>query len=684
MKNHFRDPGFSTLSVGLSLITAGFLFVHPALAAPDEVPRIQIQRQGVAALSITYSATNFTNLIVEQTESLAISNLWRPLSPAATRVSDRYELAITNNGGSRFFRLASQGAAGNTALMKTLAEQVRSAASDETRMAALIQVMRALNIGVYTSSLDVMAAGAERANGDFYLYELEMAMMSRSLARHDTWSLSDMAAGIGSLGILPAGAQVTSPALLSILIEGTHSAYAAPLENSSRLPILVRELGLSGGNPYDLLLDDVSVDVRFDALQRFLILADMGLPKIREAGPVKIVSNLPAVTGGMVSRVSAASIGLLCKEIGNLVKEGWATGVFLAGLSPKYGPHAVLAGAVIDGLHGSLMAYGVEVTALDPLLTTHYGHKTAGKELKFRVQVQMLDDLPTNVVNCGWLAGVEFPKKGPIEGVRVVWSTGELSDHGKLSCGAACNSETGPDGIATLVFTPKDETHPGIGLEEERRGLVEGVALYQTKLKNTLGGIAQVLTPKSGLTPWAVRFHKTPVFELSFDSTITGAAQGLLATSTAQATLTMSLAQTNFLTGSGTMKYKTQPLAAADGCMEPFWRGDSAVPFRVLRGDVRGDPTMGETPAISLLILPGQTTEILSVVCPLGSTSFPGASFWSAGFHVLHQAEFAQGGWLFEGWTYVGSGSVFARKTVPRTSPDFGIADTTLILKLIP
>ncbi|HYI16413.1 MAG TPA: hypothetical protein VEX37_13540, partial [Thermomicrobiales bacterium] len=173
-----------------------------------------------------------------------------------------------------------------------------------------------------------------------------------------------------------------------------------------------------------------------------------------------------------------------------------------------------IAAVVIDGIHGSLLAFSVLVYSLDQTLETHYGHEMAGEALNFRVKVEMVDELPENVVKCGWLLGVEFPKKGPIKDVAMVWEQAQLGQHGTVICTETC-IKTAPDGIATLIFQPKSETTPGRGWVVEEKGIVTGYAMYQSRHKNVLGSINQIITPKSGATTWTVAHHQIPGYDVT-------------------------------------------------------------------------------------------------------------------------------------------------------------------------
>jgi hypothetical protein len=182
----------------------------------------------------------------------------------------------------------------------------------------------------------------------------------------------------------------------------------------------------------------------------------------------------------------------------------------------------------LDIVHAMILAYSISVRELDQRLTTHYGpagHEAdAGKPITFRVLVEMRDDLGQLVTDCGWIVGTEYPKKGPIPDVTIHWFWDGLARHGTLNCGGSCVAgdsnglaidATDANGIARLVFQPKDEPNPGEGWVVEETGVVTGVALYQSRFTNLLGSYAQYLTPKSGATRWFVRYHEPPGYRVT-------------------------------------------------------------------------------------------------------------------------------------------------------------------------
>jgi hypothetical protein len=399
-------------------------------------------------------------------------------------------------------------------LAKELADKIAPAQTDEARFNALLDVMRALNVGVYTPSGDPLLRGAERSPRDFFLYDFELTMMARSMSRQQLWSVPDLAMLLTHMGIQQDGRPLEPETLRRALLSGTTAAAQSPGNRLALAPLLVRELGLRQVTPYDTFENVPLETLRFNALQSWLILADTTIPTVQKVGPIAGASNLRTASQG-VTQVAATSLSDKCEEIGKVVKEGWSFGEWVLPFIPKVGGivNTAIAIPVVDGIHGSILAYGVEVKELDQRVgPTHYGHEQPGQELRFRIRVRMLDELSDIDVKCGWLVGVEFPKQGPLADIKIMWMNedGDLEKHGKLECDdLVCITLTDADGIATLVFKPKQEKRPfGQGLQKEETGIITGNALYLTKFNNTLGAVNQVISPKLASIRWFVAFHE--------------------------------------------------------------------------------------------------------------------------------------------------------------------------------
>ncbi len=421
---------------------------------------------------------------------------------------------------------------------QVLAAWLYAAPNDEARYQALLKVMELLSIGVYTSQGGEVQQGAERGPGDFYLYDFELRMLAASLGRRDTaWGVQQIADTLDQVGYREDGQPFTADDLNQIIHDATVDSLATPDEASSLIPLLVRELGLRHETPYDLA-DELDVDeARFDALQMTLILVGLTLPVIAEEGPLDTpASTLIAGSNGILT-AQPLGVPSACGDFKDEGSDLWAPAKYFLTAVKAVGTIAKVATGFIDIGHGSVLAFSVQVKAIedDSEGPTHYDHGPGdpGRNLNFRIEVRMLDDLGETLVECGWLATADFPPEGPISGVLVQFNpfASGLENHGTLDCeGLLCSKTTDGYGIATLTFDPKSETEPyGQGIEALSTGSLEAIAWYQSAFKNIFGTLAQFVTPKADVFAWGVRHHGC-AFEIPLQSSLAaGAAQPLAA-----------------------------------------------------------------------------------------------------------------------------------------------------------
>ncbi|HEX5164448.1 MAG TPA: hypothetical protein VFV93_03550 [Thermomicrobiales bacterium] len=457
------------------------------------------------------------------------------------------------NVGQHYYRWRyPEAPAGPNAQANELAGKVAQAGSDDERYNALLDVMDALHVGVYTGQGEMVLGGAERGAADFYLYDIELRMLAGALGRGQTYGVIDLATQLTEMGILPEGETLDPDLLRQAILNAAGSAQQTPDDFSGLAILLARQLGLYQLQPYDLFEDVALDDIRLDALSYFLLLADTSLPFIQDQLPAEgLHSDLIAQTNGVLKPAKASSPcdpSELFK--GDAFKDSYGWTKTFAELL-KLIPEAVSeVTGFLDAIHGAILAFSINVTELDQRLETHYGpagHASeAGQPITFRIKVEMLDKLPQALIDCGWIAGTDFPDVGPIKGVSVLWDWEGLNQYGTLDCGPTCPTAgsnglaidaTGDDGIAKLVFQPKDEPNPGKGMTIEETGVVTGVALYQSKFTNLLGSYAQFATPKSGATRWFVSHHEEPALKITmtldydivqrlFDDTYVGTGTG--------------------------------------------------------------------------------------------------------------------------------------------------------------
>jgi hypothetical protein len=570
-------------------------------------------------------------------------------------------------------------------LARTLAARIADAQSDPARQTALLQVMRALNIGVYTADGVAVLRGAERGPHDFYLYDFELGMMAASLGRHDAWSIADVTAALNEMGFRSDDKPLADEQFTSVLLAAAREADQTPADRLSLPLLLVRELGLRQPTAYDLLKEPKQDAVTFSALQKFLITIDIELPIVREAKIASGPSRLAAESNGVLQLKPVSQSSVCDSMVATVAKEGWGAGklfitltgvanipvgtVGTAGAAGAAGATlnaAALAIVIVDSIHGAMLAYSVKVQELPEPRATHYGHEAPGEEFRFRVSVAMLDQLEEIVIKCGWLLGVEFPKKGGIPGVKMLWLNGGLDEHGTVICEANCK-QTGPDGIATLVFQPKHELpFYGYGPQKTRVGMVMVLALYQSRHKNYLGSVAQLISPKGvGGMLWSVSYHDQPEFDLDFGSILEGTDGGFRGRTVTSAKVHLTYDPAKGFVGEGALTYETTPLPRVRSC-DLTWSGSGSTTFEVVYGHITGDPSRGETPQVELYIVTGPTHETATTLCPLGQPPLTvEGSFWTALWNSgrLKDFDFGVGGFPVKGWKWARSapGEIFAQ-----------------------
>jgi hypothetical protein len=166
-------------------------------------------------------------------------------------------------------------------IARNLIARLATAPSPAVRLERLVDIARALNIGVYRGDGRPLNRGAERRALDFYYYDFELRVVGSALARKQlvgatpvTNSINDLVSVLNEQSTSPPLTPVTDSQLAAALTAATRASLAQPRDPKSLLPLIVRELGLRQKPAYDLARAVPADRLRFDALQRSLILAD--------------------------------------------------------------------------------------------------------------------------------------------------------------------------------------------------------------------------------------------------------------------------------------------------------------------------------------------------------------------------------------------------------------------------
>lgn len=435
---------------------------------------------------------------------------------------------------------------------KRLAARIADARTPGAGYRALLGVMRELDIAVVTITGAPLVTTPEPGYARrFQLYDFELRALAAQLRRGQTTTFEGVATTLTRSGLtLEPGAPFPADLLSEATAEAAREALRRPRSERSLLPLLVRQIGLARG--HDLARGMPSAGAELDALQAWLLTADVMIPvlrlvptgakpRARAAGAADDCDRYNKAVDEFQQRLGKDAeakkwvidkgVGAIADKIGDKLKSAgtrWAIRHL-----PRWAVRAAwrtgqaIAAGVIDGLHGSLLAFSVDVRALrESLPPTHWLHRAGeNRDLTFEVRVEMRDDLGKTTAKCGKAVGYDIPEKGPVPGVWVGWEQAQTvldPAHGRLECptriGGLCASQSGADGVARLVFKPREESLPGVGIEKEATGVVNGIAAYQGLGGNVLGTIAQFLTPKYGGMRWFVRHHAPRGYKITYRS----------------------------------------------------------------------------------------------------------------------------------------------------------------------
>ena len=401
-----------------------------------------------------------------------------------------------------------------------LARRVSSAHTAPARYKALLAVMRAFRIGVYTTAGHTVARGAERGPKDFYTYDVELRALASGLEQKRTWSLADLAGELSHAGLGVGGQPVTAEQLKTAIVKGTRAAKSSPRNVYSLAPLLVRDLGLR--HSYDTA-SDFSVDsMRLDALQRAVLIADVVVAAERSQASGALLGASPAKAKCPLEEITQGPH-----------RAGWKIGKWLV---EKYGIKTVkgITKHLLELLHAALLAQAIDFHEVKQgeVTDTHYGPAAnhpgytephyPGRQLVYTVEVDMsahLAEKEPDAIACGALVGLKFPPPGPVKGVPIVWRTlltsqgyDQLLEHGTITS----QDETGSDGRATLRFTPSDEAVPGFGTLHTAEGVLQPGANVIGAFGNGPADLVEDALPIfTTLTAWSVEYHKPRGFKFA-------------------------------------------------------------------------------------------------------------------------------------------------------------------------
>ena len=405
-----------------------------------------------------------------------------------------------------------------------LALELSRAHSQSARVKALRDIFRAIGLGVRNSRLKIVVPGGEKKKSDMYLYDAEVALLAHRIGAKQRTSFNALAsaltgAGMGE-GLDPsvAARYPIKPLLPNDLEKAVRVGEKKSLggkKAADRFGQLIRELGrirhsdLSDATPLNAQV--------IDPLQQFLITFGL-LSGAKSEGFTVGEKPIDFLTSGALrhSPVHAATCSF---EGANTVGSAVQAAKTWLGRTPA-APYIDAAFSITDVMHATVLAISVGVTSKSPSrVDGAFG--TSGPEsaamMQFKILVEMKDQLPESVINCGALAGYTFPDKGGIPNVKVDWDLHaagyNLNYFGDTVCtgSADCSTtSTDGDGIATLNFRPDDEYLPGVGPKFFANGAVSASSLTLSSTGNSSGQASEGLLgiTKGAEIGWQVSWHQ--------------------------------------------------------------------------------------------------------------------------------------------------------------------------------
>jgi len=394
-----------------------------------------------------------------------------------------------------------------TQIASGLARRVEGARTSTARYQALLAVMKAFRIGVYTSSGRALVRGAERNARDFYLYDFELRAIATALGQSTTTSRGDLATELDHAGVTVHGEPATASALQSAISSGIAEATRRPRRATSLAPLLFRDLGLGHAQG------------QIDPLQRMILLADLAVASGR------------LQSGTALGMEKAGSKCPLDDYRPDPHRAGYRIGKWL--VKKGFGAAESYVKDVYELVHAVALAHAIDFHEVKQgeVTSTHYGpagdHPGAtgdhvpGQKLVFIVEVDMKVDLAKSepdLVSCGALFGLKIPPPGPVPGVEIQWKPlltegfGRLLEHGTVTYTQTTDSR----GQAVLRFTPNDEAIAGFGELRTDTGTLQPGASVLDAFGNEPGGLVEDLTPLfTTLTAWSVEWHQPRGFKFA-------------------------------------------------------------------------------------------------------------------------------------------------------------------------
>jgi hypothetical protein len=388
---------------------------------------------------------------------------------------------------------------------------------------------RALYLRTVYASGRNMILGARGLTEDYYLYQVELRALAAALERKDLTTLDQYVLLFDQLKFMKAAFGDSPPTATQwrdLLVSMTKAAVKQPTHPEAVVFLLMRDLGLRHGQPYDLATPVAPDKILLDPVQTLLLTSDLLLrfDAMAHKGKTAAIHRATArdidCEGNANNNITATS-PFAYGVLGALAAANFK-GLFGAAVS-KVSLGLLLLSVDIDAIHGPIMVASLDFRSLAPIghpLTTHFGPAghapQAGQPIDFKFALDNLFDFGKTVITCGPIARVAFPKKGGVPSVPVNFiNLDYLSHFGTLTL--IDGGKTDANGIATLHFTPNNETpFVGFGLSTIRQNYIVAYPLWGSATNNNwIGYWHQYFLAKDVDAHYEISDHEAPGFQFS-------------------------------------------------------------------------------------------------------------------------------------------------------------------------
>ncbi len=363
-----------------------------------------------------------------------------------------------------------------------LANRLSDAKTVEEAQAVLLEVFRAIGLGVYRGNGTRVLAGSERSEKDFFLYDFQWRILARTRIAPSYLDFETFATVLGTEALPLQIPQLMTDLLGSAISKRYIRANINPQDPNNFIVLFVD--GLARRQPEPYTLSDMQFSGKgslpISPVQSVLLLMDFFMKPNRP--PEKAAAlRAPSLWRNAFTVHAAGPCDLITSEDGRSYFGGGLTvlgeaaeesfGMAYLKLGTEALRKQIENGAtlfdqftgIVSLIGDLLILYGIEVHVEPQPYTIHLLHDepfVAAIKATVTFDPQIV---PEEIINCGWLVGKSMPAKGPLKDVETSWRFSRPlppylvmhSDSDIRSFGSeGLKNTTNEDGVSMFLIQP--------------------------------------------------------------------------------------------------------------------------------------------------------------------------------------------------------------------------------------